>query len=149
MATNADRLRAAFESRDLGQLLALLDDRVVWRGLPDVDYGAAGDAGTLGNDHHTPDGGGHEEDGHGHDHHSVPLCSSREEVRAVLEGLFTTGSTVHATIVAEAGDSLVVDPRVEPALPFSLHQGFTFRGGRVVLLQDYADRASAVADLSP
>jgi hypothetical protein len=150
VATNADRLRAALDSRDLAQLVALLDERVVWRGIPDFDYGTAGDAGTPVNDHHAADGGnGHEEDGPDHAHDSVPLCSSREEVRAILEGLFTTGSTVQPAIIAEAGDSLVVDPRVEPALAFPLHQGFTFRGSRVVLIQDYADRAAAVADLRP
>jgi ketosteroid isomerase-like protein len=44
---------------------------------------------------------------------------------------------------------VVVDPRVEPALAFPLHQGLTFRGGRIVLIQDYPDRATALADLIP
>jgi hypothetical protein len=48
-------------------------------------------------------------------------------------------------VIAEVGDTVVVDPRTEPPRPFALHQGFTFRGGRVVLIQDYADRASALA----
>jgi ketosteroid isomerase-like protein len=150
MATNADRLRAAFESRVLDQLVALLDERVVWRGLPGWDYGRDGDAGLAADNHyHEPRGGAgdHEEEAHNHEH--VPLCSNREEVRAVLEGFLEAGTTGQPAIVAEAGDSLVVDPRVEPALPFPLHQGFTFRGGRIVLIQDYPDRVTAVADLSP
>lgn len=150
MATNAQRLGAAFESRDLEQLVALLDDRVVWRGLPDVDYGAAGEAGSAVENHDRgPDGRGPEDDGHDHDHEHVPLCSSREEVRAILEGFLAAGNTGQPAIIADVGDSVVVDPRVEPALAFPLHQGFTFRGGRVVLIQDYSDRAAAVADLSP
>jgi len=57
------------------------------------------------------------------------------------------GGTGHPVVLAEAGDSMVVDPRPEPPLPFPLHQGFTFRGDLVVLIQDYPDRASALADL--
>ena len=149
MATNAERLRAALDSHDLAQLVALLDERVVWRGLPDFDYGM-GDAGIAVDDHDRgPDGCGEGDDGLDHDHEHVPLCSSREEVRAILEGFVAAGNTGQPAIVAETGDSLVVDQQVEPGLPFPLHQGFTFRGARIVLIQDYADRATALADLSP
>ena len=133
MATNTERLRAAFESRDLEKMVALLDERVVWRGLPGWDYGLAG------NDH--------QEDGDDHEH--LPLCSSREEVRAVLEEFLVVGSSGQPAIVGEAGDSLVVDPRAESTLAFPLHLALTFRGGRVVLIQDYPDRATALADLLP
>jgi ketosteroid isomerase-like protein len=149
MATNAERLRAAFGSRDLEQLVALLDERVVWRGLPDVDYGAAGQTGTVVDDHDRwPEDGGDGDSRPDHDHDYLPLCTNRDEVRAILEGFVAAGNTGLPAIVARAGDSIVVDPRVEPALPFPLHQTFTFRGGRVVLIQDYADRAAALADLS-
>lgn len=50
-------------------------------------------------------------------------------------------------MLVEAGNSVVVDPRPEPPLAFPLHQPLTFRGGRVVLIQDYPDRASALAAL--
>ncbi len=50
-------------------------------------------------------------------------------------------------MLAEVGDSAVIDPRREPPGPFELHQVFTFRGRRVVLIQDYPDRASALADV--
>jgi hypothetical protein len=41
----------------------------------------------VGHEHHDADG--HEEDRHEH----VPLCASREEVRAILEGFLAAGST--------------------------------------------------------
>jgi hypothetical protein len=49
MAIHREALEAAFGSRDLGRLVRLLDERVVWRGLADEehvhDYAAAdGDA---------------------------------------------------------------------------------------------------------
>jgi hypothetical protein len=58
------------------------------------------------------------------------------------------GGTSDPLIVGEAGDSVVVDPRPEPALPVGLHQIFTFRGRRLALIQDYSDAASAIADLT-
>jgi hypothetical protein len=143
ISTNSERLGAAFESRDLEQLVALLDERVVWRGLPGFDYGRDADAGVVAEEHHDEH---YDEDGHDHEH--VPLCTSRQEVHAILEGFLTAGSTGQPMVLAAAGDSMVVDPRVEPSLPFPLHQGYTFRGGRIVLIQDYPDRATALADLS-
>jgi hypothetical protein len=148
MATNAEMLGAAFESRDLGQVVALLDERVVWRGLPGWDYGGDADTSIEADDHREPRESSHHSEADP-DHEHVPLCSSREEVRAVLEGFLAAGGTGHPSIVAEAGDSVVVDPRPDPALPFPLHQGFTFRGGSIVLIQDYPDRATALADLNP
>jgi hypothetical protein len=50
-------------------------------------------------------------------------------------------------VLAEVGDTVVVDPRPDPPLPHPLHQAFTFRLDRVVLIQDYPDRASALADV--
>ena len=76
------------------------------------------------------------------------MCTSREEVRGVFERFMADGGTGHPVVLAESGDSVVVDPRPEPLLPFPLHQVFTFRGARIVLIQDYPDRASALADVT-
>ena len=128
MPTNRESLTAAFESRQLERLTALLDERVVWRGLPNDDN--------------------HEHDEPEDDHdHGPPMCTDRDQVREVFEGFLASGSTGHPVVLAEVGDTLVVDPRPEPQLPFPLHQAFTFRGGRVVLIQDYPDRATALADV--
>ncbi len=120
MLTNGASLAAAFDSRDLERLIGLLDG--------DHDHDAASE---------------HERDDD-HDH-AVPLCSDRDQVRGVLEGFLAGGGTGYPVVIAEVGDTVVVDPRTEPLRPFALHQDFTFRGGRVVLIQDYADRASALA----
>lgn len=137
MLTDRDRLQAAFDSRDLNPLVALLDERVIWRGLPEVE-----DV----NDHDHESGPEDQaQDDHDHDH--PPICTSRDEVRGVFEGFMAGGGTGHPVVLAGTGDSVVVDPRPDPPLPFPLHQAFTFRGGRVVLIQDYPDRASALADL--
>ena len=126
MQTHGESLTAAFESRDLERLIGLLDERVMWRGLPDVDH-----------DHDHDD----EED----KDHGPPLCTDRDQVRAVFQRYLAGGATGHPVVLAEVGDTVVVDPRPEPALRFPLHQAFTFRGDRVVLIQDYPDRASAFA----
>ena len=135
MTSNTQRLGTAFESRELDQLVALLDDRVVWRGLLGFDYGLAAEP-----EHGQP----HEPDDHDH----VPLCTSREDVQALLEGFLSAGGTGQPVVIAEAGDSLIVDLRPEPAIPFPLHHAFTFRGGRIVLIQDYPDAATALADVT-
>jgi ketosteroid isomerase-like protein len=136
MPSHGESLRAAFESRDLEQLLGLLDERVIWRGLPNDDH------------EHEEDGDARTHDAHDHDEHGhLPLCTDRDQVRAVFERFMLGGGTGQPVVLAAAGDSVVVDPRPEPPLPFPLHQGFTFRGDRVVLIQDYPDRASALADL--
>ena len=111
-----------------------MDDRVLWRGLPSEAPPADADDG---HDH---------SDEHGHDH-DVPLCVSRDEVRSVFEQALADGFSGAPIILAEVGDSVVVDPQAGPlALP-GLHQVFTFRGSRIVLIQDYADRLSALADV--
>lgn len=135
MSTHGVSLRAAFDSRDLEQLLGLLDERVIWRGLPSDER-----------DHDEDDAHAHSEHDHG-EHDPLPLCTDRGQVRAVFERFMSAGGTGHPVVLAEAGDSVVVDPRPEPPLPFPLHEGFTFRGDRVELIQDYPDRASALAGL--
>lgn len=89
MPGNREALIAAFDSRELDPLIALLDERVVWRGLPD-------------NDQHE-----HEEPEEDHDH-GPPMCTDRDQVREVLEGFLASGST--PVVLAEVGDTLVVDP---------------------------------------
>ena len=128
MPGNREVLTAAFDSRELERFIALLDERVVWRGRPDDD---------------PPE---HDESEDDHDH-EPPMCTNRDQVREILEGYLTSGSTGGPVVLAEVGDTMVVDPRPDPPLPFPLHQAFTFRGGRVVLIQDYPDRAAALADL--
>ena len=135
MPTNADMLTAAFDSRDIGRLIDLMDARVVWRGIVDESHE---------DDHH------HDEHEHEHEHEhgdGPPMCTDRDQVREVFEGFVAGGSTGHPVVLVEVGDTVVVDPRPEPALPFPLHQSFTFRGDRVVLIQDYPDRPSALADV--
>jgi hypothetical protein len=75
------------------------------------------------------------------------MCTSREEARDVFEQFLAGGATARPAVIAESGDSLVVDPCPTPPLPFPLHQVFTFRGARIVLIQDYPDRDSALADI--
>ena len=137
MPMHGETLSAAFESRDLDALVGLLDERIVWRGLPADEDENAHD--------HLADEIDH--DGHAHEHAHAPICTSRQEVRDVLEGSLASGMSGRPVVIAEEGDSVVVDLRSEPPLPLPLHQAFTFRGGRVVLIQDYPDRASALADL--
>jgi ketosteroid isomerase-like protein len=130
MPTHSEALTAAFDSRDLGRLVDLMDERVVWHGILDDDH-----------DHRDD----HDEE-HDHDH-GPPLCTDRDQVRGVLERFLAGGATGHPVVLAEVGDTVVVDPRVEPRLPFRLHQTFTFRQNRIVLIQDFSDRSSALADV--
>lgn len=75
----------------------------------------------------------------------VPHCHDRDEVREVMAHALAEGTDGRPIILDEAGDSVVVDPRVEPPPAVDLHQVITFRAGRIVLIQDYPDRASAIA----
>jgi ketosteroid isomerase-like protein len=113
MSDNADRLRDAFESRQLDRLIDMMDAGVTWRGIAQP-----GD--------------------------EVPICRDRDEVREVMAQAIARGRDGRPVIIAEAGDSLVVDPRAEPPGPVELHQVVTFRGGRIVLMQDFPNRSSAL-----
>jgi ketosteroid isomerase-like protein len=92
MSGDADRLREAFASRQLDQLIDLMDSDVTWRGLQ----------------------------GPGE---PLPLCHDRNEVREVMAQAMTDGRDGRPVI--------------------------TFRAGRIVLIQDYPDRASALAAIEP
>ena len=126
MPTNGESLTAAFVSGDLDRLIGLLDERVIWRGVILTDH-----------DHQEVDD---------HDH-GPPLCTDRDQVRALFERYFASGGTANPVVIAEVGDTVVIDARPEPPQPFQLHQSFTFRCHRVVLIQDYPDRVSALADV--
>jgi hypothetical protein len=130
MPTNAESLTTAFESRDLERMIDLLDERVVWRGVVDGHHDSHAD-------HDDPDD---------HDH-GLPVCINRDQVRDVFERFLAGGGTGHPVVLAEVGDTVVVDPRPDPPQPYPLHQAFTFRLDRVVLIQDYPDRASALGDI--
>lgn len=133
MSTHAHSLAAAFDSRDLERLIGLLDDRVIWRGLAD-----------RAQDHEED----HENEDleHSHDHGS-PMCTDRGQVRGIFARFLASGATGHPVVIAEVGDTVIVDPQPEPPRQFPLHQAYTFRQDRVVLIQDYPDRASALADV--
>jgi ketosteroid isomerase-like protein len=118
MSAVADRLREVFASRQLDQLIGLMDADVTWRGI-------------------RPQG------------ESAPLCHDRDEVREVMANAMANGIDGRPIILAETGDSVVVDPRVEPPPGVDLHQVITFRAGRIVLIQDYPDRLSAMAAIRP
>ena len=77
----------------------------------------------------------------------VPMCHDRREVRRVMAHAIEQGRDGHPQVVGESGDSVVVDPRPHPRSTSHLHQVYTFRGGRIALIQDYSDRASAMAIL--
>jgi len=77
----------------------------------------------------------------------APHCHDRGEVRDVMANALAQGLDGHPVILAEAGDSVVIDPRAIPPPQVDLHQVITFRAGRVVLIQDYPDRASAMASI--
>lgn len=105
----------AFGRRDLEGFLELADPGVVWRGI-----GWPGD----------PDA----------------ICNNRTEVRATFEAYLASGSTGSPEIIAESEDAVVVDPHPQPPLEGmeNLHHVYTFRGGRIVMMQDYPDRQTAL-----
>lgn len=131
MTQNADNLMAAFASQDPGRLAALLHPLVVWRGVDD--------------DSEEPLVHVHE-DGEDHDH-GPAMCTDREEVLSVFADFRAAGGAADPALVAEAGDTVIADPRTSPSLGYPLHQAFTFRGDLVVLIQDYRDRDTAMADI--
>ncbi len=75
-----------------------------------------------------------------------PVCRNRDEVRRVFEGWLARGYSGAPEIVAESGDRLVVDPHVQPPPPEApqIHHVFTVREDRIVKMQDYPDRPSAL-----
>jgi ketosteroid isomerase-like protein len=72
----------------------------------------------------------------------TPICHNRAEVRAVFESHLAAGRSGRPEIVAETGDSVVIDPHPEPPVEGmeDLHHVYTFRQGRIVTMQDYLGR---------
>ena len=110
-----DRLLAAFAADDFEEMISVLDPDVVWRGF--------------------------EEDGE-----EVATCRNRDEVRSVFEWHIAQGHHASPHIVAEDVDTLVVEMRLDAPPPgLELHQVLTVSGDRVVRIQDFPDRRSALA----
>jgi ketosteroid isomerase-like protein len=76
-----------------------------------------------------------------------PACRNRDEARRRIEELLAQGQWGRPEIVADLGKRVVVDPHPEPtfALAPEIHHVYTFRGGRIVRMEDYPDRRSALA----
>jgi haloalkane dehalogenase len=72
------------------------------------------------------------------------VCRNRDEVRELLERYLASGRAAAPEIVVETGDAVVVDPHAEAAVP-ELHHVYTLRDGRIVRMQDFPDRSSALA----
>ncbi len=108
------RLREAFDERRLEAFLELLDPEVRWVGIPEPGE-------------------------------EIPECRNREEVREVLEAYLSEGKEAQPEILGETGDAIVVDMRLDPPQRgFELHHVYRVAGGRIVRMEDYPDRASAL-----
>jgi len=124
--TNRRSLQDAFDGHLLAQLIALMDQGVVWRGVPSQ-----------------PD---EVEDG-------IPICRDRHEVHARMQHYVEHGGDADSVILAERGDSVAVEVRPRPGagdehgIGPRLFQVMTFRGDRIVLIQDYHDQEAALAAL--
>jgi hypothetical protein len=75
------------------------------------------------------------------------MCTDRDQVVSVIVDFRAAGGAADPVLLAEAGDTVIVDPRTSPSRNYPLHQSFMFRGDRLLLIQDYPDRASAMADI--
>jgi len=76
-----------------------------------------------------------------------PCCRNREEVQRRIEEVLAEGQWGHPEIVAEVGDHVVIDPHPDPPLGWApeLHHVYTLRRGRIVRIEDFADRKSALS----
>jgi len=113
----------AFASRDLDRLIDLMDEGVVWRGDPRQA-----------------------------DEHGVPVCTDRDGVRDHVAHLVDHGLVADAVVLGERGDSVLIEIHAtikesDHVVPAEVFQMYTFRAGRVVLIQDYFDRGQAVSAL--
>jgi SnoaL-like protein len=82
------------------------------------------------------------------------VCANRDEIEQTMRTWMNEGGTVDPEIVAEIDSAIVVDVRPEPPLteggwpPLAegeLHQIFRIENGRIVRLEDYANRQAALA----
>ena len=112
----ADRLRDAFVRDDFEEMIAVLDPGVTWRGIE------------------IP---GEEE---------PPMCHNRDEVRNVFQWHIDQGNRALPTIVAEDSAHIVVEMNLQqPSETPDLHQLLTVKADRVVRIQDFPDRETALA----
>jgi len=118
--TTSQRIRDALEQQDLDRFLGEFDTDAVWLRIRRLD-GAAFD------------------------------CRSRDEIRGVFEEQISLGRSGHPEVIAETDEQIVVDMHPEPPdedWP-GLHHVLTVRAGKVVRMEDFADRESALAVLEP
>ena len=116
-----DALQAVFDARELDRLISLMDEAVVWRGVPTEDeIPICRDRGEVRDtmQHFI---------GHGGDAEMVILGERGDSV--LVDVRPRPGETDH-----DGG-------------PTQLYQVFTFRGDRIALIQDYGDREAARAAL--
>jgi ketosteroid isomerase-like protein len=114
--SGSERLRAALATKDRDTLVAILAPNVVWSG-----HAALGNGGLQ--------------------------CTSREQVADVFDAYIAAGHAGGPEIVAEVADEVVVDPHPEPPVPGfeTIHHVYKLSDGLVIRMQDYPDRASALA----
>ncbi len=114
--TGSEGLRAALSAKNRDAFVSALAPDVVWSGHEQL-----GNAGLQ--------------------------CTSREEVADVFDAYIAAGHRGTPEIVAEAGDAVVVDPHPQPPVRGceTIHHVYTLREGLVVRMQDYPDRATALA----
>ena len=118
--TTSQRIKDALELQDLDRFIGEFDTDAVWLGIRRSD-GAALD------------------------------CRSRNEIRSVFEDHIALGRSGHPEVIAETDDQMVVDMHPKPPNEDwpGLHHVLTFRAGKVVRMEDFADRGSALAALEP
>jgi ketosteroid isomerase-like protein len=118
--STTERIKQALQAQDLEAFLAEFDQKAVWLGL----RGHSGD---------------------------TPVCRNRDEVRSVFEAQLALGRSGRPEVVAETSDQIVVDMHPEPrdADAPDLHQILTLRAGKIVRMEDFVDRRSALAELEP
>jgi catechol 2,3-dioxygenase-like lactoylglutathione lyase family enzyme/ketosteroid isomerase-like protein len=76
----------------------------------------------------------------------TPMCKSRDEVRAWFEWHIKQGHRALPRIVAETPERIVVEMNLQDAPGEDLHQVLSVRNDRVVRIQDFPDRASAMRE---
>jgi catechol 2,3-dioxygenase-like lactoylglutathione lyase family enzyme/ketosteroid isomerase-like protein len=76
----------------------------------------------------------------------APSCTSRDEVRAWFEWHIQQGHRALPRIVGETPERIVVELNLQDAPGEHLHQVLTVREDRVVRIQDFPDRESAMRE---
>ncbi|MGH3040404.1 MAG: nuclear transport factor 2 family protein, partial [Gaiellaceae bacterium] len=84
--------------------------------------------------------------GYGGPGEATPMCKSRDEVRAWFEWHVEQGHRALPRIVAETSEQIVVEMNLQDAPGEGLHQVLTVREDRIVQIQDFPDRESAMRE---